>query len=118
MRLLKNIIKLIFLHSLSDGALQTNYMAMYKSPTSIHPTNGIVWPSVLTCHALVNGSLVWLITGNVWFGIVDAGFHFTIDYYSSLQYLTHLQDQSLHLLTKIGVAYLWLRQSKESRCSC
>lgn len=102
-------IELLMGHALADFALQTEWMAKHKNrhvaPSFIPPgqTPQTTWPYVLGAHALIHGMAVWLITGQIWLGVLEATAHFVIDFGKCESWYGINTDQSLH----IGCKVLW-----------
>ena len=100
---------LLFGHALADMALQPEAMAKGKNrnnvPQYIPEGQKLVpcWPYWLTAHALINGGFVYLITGNIGFGIWETVAHWIIDYIkcSKNGHLNPHTDQALHFICKL-----------------
>jgi hypothetical protein len=100
---------LFFGHALADLAWQSDVMAKGKNRNNIPdfiPDGQILtpcWIYWLTGHALINGGMVFLITGNIGFGIWETAAHWIIDYIkcSKNGYLNPHTDQALHAACKL-----------------
>ena len=107
-------IELLMGHALADFALQSDVMARGKNRnrkpdlSSIPPGQSLmpVWPYWLTAHALIHGMAVWLITGNIIWGIGETAAHWVIDFAKCENLLTVNEDQGLHVLFKFIWAFL------------
>ena len=104
---------LIFGHALSDMALQHEYIGKYKARRTkcIDPLTGMqitVWPFVLSAHGLINGALVYWITGSVALGLAETILHILIDFCSCERWINLFQDQILHILCKGVWTYVWI----------
>lgn len=105
------MIKILFLllcgHALADTALQTEIMAKLKNR---HNKADYVpkgqkyvpcWPYWLSAHALIHGGIVYLITANLWFGLIETAAHWIIDFLKCENKTNPHQDQLLHFLCKL-----------------
>ena len=100
--------KLIIGHAFSDFVFQSDWMAKTKNPNFridprlIEPQKPqIVWPYVLIAHALVNGGIVYLITGNVWLGFFETVIHWIVDFGKCKNWYGFHIDQMIHILCKL-----------------
>jgi len=99
-------------HALADFALQSEWMAKAKNRNSgttlsyIPPgqTPQIVWPFVLSAHALIHGGVVAVATGIWWLGALETGAHWAIDFGKCENHYGIYADQALH----VGCKVLWL----------
>jgi len=94
-------------HALADTALQTSWIATNKSrhaKDSGLPKGG--WVFVLSCHALIHGLMVYLITGSATLGIFETVAHAAIDFGKCEGWYSFYTDQCFHLVCK-GI-YLWM----------
>jgi hypothetical protein len=103
--------KLLVGHALMDFSLQTEWMAKFKNWHNVSPAppgqvQQIIWPYVLSAHALLHGGAVWLITGNVWAGMAESVLHWAIDYAKCSNWTGIHTDQALHVACKIFWVYL------------
>ena len=113
LHLIRNTIKLMFAWAVTDTALQTRSLALHKSPLFAHPSGEIMWPMVLSCHGLINGCGVWLVTGSVTFGLIETVTHCMIDYMTCIHWINHSVDIPLHFAVKILIAWLWVNKTKK-----
>jgi hypothetical protein len=105
--------KLIIGHALADFVLQPTPMAKWKCRRR-GQKDGLdgemdvpSWPYWLSAHALIHGGVVWLVTNNITFGIVEVVLHWMIDF-AKCEKKTNIHiDQVLHLLCK--VIYVFIR---------
>ena len=99
-------------HCLSDTSLQTNAMGGGKNrnkgidytrvPAGQKPLN--LWYMWLTHHSCIHGLVVYLLTQNVYLGMIETLSHWIIDFFKcENKYGPHI-DQMLHLLFKLGYA--------------
>ncbi len=106
------ILKLIIGHALVDFVLQPSSMAMGKNRNrkwegSLEDKKFFPnWPYWLTAHALLHGGAVWMITGNLYLGILEIALHWIIDFAKCENWTNIHADQILHLICK-GI-YLFL----------
>lgn len=102
------LVKLVMGHAIADFALQSDAMAKGKNrnvaPTYIPPGQKlqICWPYWLIAHGLIHGSMVTIVTGNVWLGLLEAWCHCLIDFGKCKNAYGIHQDQLMHLLCKIA----------------
>lgn len=100
---------LSFGHSLADTALQKSDMItgkrrstaidMSKVPKGQKPLK--LWWMWLTHHSLIHGGVVWILTRNVYLGMVEFISHWIIDFFKSEGKYNPIVDQALHLIMKI-----------------
>lgn len=64
-------------HSLCDYPLQGEYLAAAKRMNSGHSTP---WWIALTAHSLIHAGMVFLVTGNFAFGLLELAAHWLIDF--------------------------------------
>ena len=80
----ENIFMLIFGHALADFVLQPESMGYGKNRNDkIHDKEHSlfpVWYYWLTAHSLVHGGIVYMITGNIWFGVIETVLHWLTDF--------------------------------------
>ena len=60
-----------------------------------------VWPYWLTAHALINGGMVYLATGNVIYGIFETIIHWFLDFLKSDNITNPHIDQFVHIAVKV-----------------
>jgi len=112
MVLIECILKLGFGHAISDLALQNQWIGKHKHPSyPIHYPDGspyYAWRWVLIGHAMINGAVVWLITGHIWLGVVETLLHFVIDLLTIMGFYRLAVDQLLHGFSKVLLAVLWV----------
>lgn len=112
MLFIEAVIALGFGHAIADLALQTEWIGKYKHYRTefIYPDGKAytIWPWVLLGHSMVNGAVVWIITGNIWLGVAETVCHLFIDFCSTMGVWRLTTDQLLHGLCKVGWAYIWV----------
>jgi len=96
-------------HSLGDFALQTDWMARFKSRHAVLPSSAskrpdLIWMHVLAAHSGIHGGLVAIVTGNWLLGLAEFVIHFAIDYFKCEGKFGFHTDQFLHLSCKV----LWI----------
>jgi len=110
-----NIVYLLFLlmcaHFVGDFVFQTDTMVSYKNPNNMPVTfagkrRKYWWKYFMTAHASTQALLVIAVTGNVMLGMFEFVLHFVIDYGKCMKKYGVLEDQFLHLLTKLGYVIL------------
>ena len=98
-------------HALADFPLQGGFLAAEKNRkagtpggTTFVPRDAEIpkglWVYALTAHALIQGGMVWLITGNYWIGLAEFVLHWLIDFAKRHQWLNFHTDQFLHVFCK------------------
>lgn len=101
-------VKLLMGHALCDFSLQSDSMAKGKNRNkpvdmSVVPPNQkyqVTWYYWLSSHALIHGMAVWLITGNIYFGIGETLAHWAIDFGKCESWYGIRADQSAHIACK------------------
>ena len=105
------LIKLFFAHAIGDFGLQSDVMAYGKNrhnkpknvPVGQQPMP--VWGWWLSAHALINGGVFYLFTGNIYAGIIESVFHVIIDFAKTENITNPNIDQILHIIS-ILVCYM------------
>jgi hypothetical protein len=100
---------LLFGHCLADTTFQTQVMARGKNrnnpidltrvPVGQKPVR--LWSMWLTHHSMIHGGVVWLLTSNVYLGMIEAISHWIIDFFKCDGKYSPNVDQSLHLIMKV-----------------
>ena len=100
---------LIIAHALADYPLQSAYMAQQKDcELADSPSE---WLIALLSHCAIHGGGVWLITGNMYLGLVEFCLHALIDFGKGKKRYGLVVNQVLHLLCKgayVVVMCVWL----------
>jgi hypothetical protein len=96
----------LVMHAVLDFMLQPNIMASAKSRSSKYhadPDGSFPpWYYWLGAHSLGHGGAVYLVSGNLWLGLIETALHGLIDY-TKCEFKTSLaQDQALHMACKLG----------------
>ena len=90
---------LIFAHTLADTSLQTRAMAKGKNR---HKASDLhAWPFWLGAHSIIQGGLVYLVTGSLGLGMAEIGLHALIDFFKCEKRYGCTVDQGAHFLCKI-----------------
>lgn len=85
-------------HAVADYPLQGEFLATAKDR---HTDLGrLFWPHALTCHALIHGGFVAVLTGSVWLGAAETVAHWCIDWLKCERRIGLNTDQALHLVCK------------------
>ena len=96
--------QLLIGHAAADFVLQSDTMAIAKSRHGDvgkqYGVNFPPWYYWLTAHSLIHGGAVYLLTGNVLFGLVETVLHWSIDFTKQERWINFHQDQALHILCK------------------
>jgi hypothetical protein len=98
------LFKLLAGHALGDYALQGDFIAKFKSRHT--PSPEVIWPYVLTSHALIHGLFVYLATGSTNLGIAETCAHWIIDFCKCEKWFGIHVDQIFHIWFKILWVYL------------
>lgn len=110
MPLISYFFQLIVAHAVADFVLQQEAMVLGKNRQSeIHNKPGNHFPAWyywLTAHSLVHGGAVYLVTGNLIFGVIEVLLHWIIDYSKCEGWVDFHQDQALHIGCKIAYCFL------------
>ena len=106
------LFQLVVMHAMLDFMLQPDIMASAKSRHSRYHERGShefpAWYYWMGAHALGHGGAVYLVTGNIFLGLIETGLHAVIDHLKCEHKTTLPQDQALHLVCKLGYcAYLF-----------
>lgn len=108
-------IRMLFLllcgHALADFSLQNEWVATNKDrnvrlkyPHEERKKMQIIWPYLLTAHALHHGLLVALITQRVSLGVAETAVHWCSDFAKCERWYGFHTDQMVHIASKI----LWV----------
>lgn len=114
-----DFLTLIFLllagHALADFALQTEWIATNKNRHTRDRFNKnqeqkyqIIWPYLLSAHALIHGLMVYLICNNIYLALAETGIHWIIDFGKNENWYGFHTDQILHILCKFAWAFLYI----------
>ena len=74
----------------------------------VHDTEQSLFPVRyywMTAHALVHGGVVYLITGNISLGLIEAVIHWLTDYAKCEGWISMHQDQAVHIGCKVGYSF-------------
>jgi hypothetical protein len=100
----------LVMHAVLDFMLQPDVMASAKSRCSrFHQTADSSFPHWyywLGAHALGHGGAVYLVSGNLWLGLIETFLHGLIDFSKCEQKTSLAQDQFLHLVCKLVYCYV------------
>jgi hypothetical protein len=107
----ENIFMLLFGHAVADFVLQPDAMGYGKNRNDkIHAKEHSlfpVWYYWLTVHALVHGGIVYMITANIWLGVLETVLHWITDFAKNEGWIGMHQDQGIHISCKVGYALLF-----------
>ena len=95
---------LVIAHAITDYPLQGRFIAEHKTPGAPRLGGEVVWPWVLSAHALVNAGGVLLVTGSLTLSVAEAVVHWLIDFGKGCRAYGFSTDQSLHLASKAALA--------------
>ena len=109
MAVLELFFKMLIGHAVCDFALQSDAMGggknRHKKITQTKSLQFPGWYYWMTAHALIHGGAVYLITANLVLGLIETVLHWIIDFCKCEGWIGVGQDQTLHILCKIG--YCW-----------
>lgn len=91
---------LIIAHALADYPLQSAYMAQHKDRHAAGSASE--WLIALLAHSTIHAGGVWLVTGNLYLGLVEFVLHILIDTGKSKKLYNLVVDQLLHVACNIG----------------
>lgn len=103
--------KLLIGHALADFALQSDWIAKNKNRhapipagynLSLHGPIQLVWPYVLSAHALIHGAFAYAATGMLWIGVAETVAHWLIDFGKCEKWYGIHTDQFLHIGCKVA----------------
>lgn len=113
--LIETFVLLLAGHALADFALQGEAMAKGKNRHNrTTPPPGAKyqpsWQYWLSAHALIHGAVVYFITGLFVLLILEAVYHWLIDFFKCENYYGIHTDQALHAFCKLAwaVAFVWI----------
>lgn len=95
---------LVIAHAVTDYSLQGRFIAEYKVPGAPRLGGEVVWPWVLSAHALINAGGVFLVTGSLVLSVAEAAVHWLIDLGKGRGAYGFSTDQGLHVASKAALA--------------
>ena len=108
--LLPLLFQMVIGHAIADFVLQPDAMGFGKNRNNdAQKTKGALFPHWyywMTSHALVHAGAVYLLTGNIYIGLVELVLHWIIDFCKCEGWFNVHIDQSLHLFCKVGYCAL------------
>lgn len=99
---------LVVCHNLADYPLQGDFLAQGKNR---HTAIGkIFWPYALSAHALIHAGFVFLATGSLLLGLLEAVVHAVTDWLKCEERISLHTDQLAHYLCKLvwALATVWM----------
>lgn len=95
---------LVVFHFIADFPLQGDWLAKAKNH-KLQPIPGeTIWPLMLFGHALIHAAMVFVVTGSPVLATMELICHALIDYAKSDGKISYNQDQTMHLICKVGYA--------------
>lgn len=95
-------------HAIADFAMQTEWVATNKNrhvrdsyPPEQRKTMLVIWPYLLTAHALHHGALVYLITQRPLLGLAETVVHWGSDFAKCEGWYNFHVDQFIHIASKL-----------------
>lgn len=110
-----DIYTLLFLlicgHAIGDFTLQNEWIATNKNrhvrrnlSPEIRAQTQVIWPHLMTAHALHHGLIVYLITHNLTLGLAETVVHWLTDFGKCEKWYGFHLDQAIHVTCK----FLWV----------
>lgn len=90
-------------HAVCDYPLQGDFLA--KGKNRKNPIPGVPWFICLLAHSLIHGGMVALVTGSIFLGIAETGWHAVIDLLKCEGVFGFKFDQFLHIFFKMIWAF-------------
>lgn len=95
-------------HAIADFALQNEWVSTNKnrhvrlrySPDE-RAKMQVVWPYLMSAHALHHGLLVFLVTQKLSLAFAETVIHWISDYAKCENWITFHQDQAVHIFSKL-----------------
>lgn len=91
---------LLAAHCLCDYPLQGDFLAQAKNPWT--PVGRSLWYMALPSHGLIHGAAVFVITGSLTLGVLEAWAHMAIDLLKCRDLINFRDDQVLHVVCKLA----------------
>ncbi len=95
-------------HAVGDFALQTEWLATNKNrnvrlrfPPEQRAQMEVIWPWLLSAHALIQGAMVFLVTQRLSLAIGETVVHWFLDFGKCEKWFGFNTDQFLHIATKL-----------------
>ena len=95
-------------HALADFALQNEWVATNKNrhvrlsyPPEKRKNMQVIWPYLLSAHALHHGLMVFLITQRLSLGVAETVIHWISDFAKCEDWYGFHTDQVVHIGTKV-----------------
>lgn len=95
-------------HAISDFGLQSEWVATHKNrhirddfSEEQKKRLQIIWPHLMTSHALTHGFFVYIITGKLALGVAETVIHWITDFGKCERWYGFHADQAIHIVCKI-----------------
>jgi hypothetical protein len=105
---IQNLFLLICGHAIGDFSLQTEWTAFNKNRhvrdkfTEVQKkTMLVIWPWLLSAHALTHGLIVFVVLNRLDLAILESAVHWFVDFGKNEGWYNFHTDQLIHLLTKL-----------------
>lgn len=92
-------------HFLADYPLQGDFLARGKNHRA--PLPGVPWYQCLVAHCMIQGLVLFFVTGNLVLALFEVAAHLAIDFGKSDGWYGFNFDQVMHILCKIVWCYLF-----------
>src|SRR4051812_10140386 len=97
-------------HMLADYPLQGDFLAIHKNRHVSLPGSDVypdkLWFHCLLGHSMIHAGFVWIISGQLIFGIAEMVLHFVLDFAKCERWTSYTADQVLHALCKAAYVAL------------
>ena len=93
-------LKLVIGHAFADFVFQNDFMGRNKNRHLSKTAGSPGWVYVLSGHALIHGSMVWLFTGSIWLCLAETAAHWIIDFGKCEGWYEANHDQAMHIACK------------------
>lgn len=107
------VFMLIAGHALGDFALQNEWIATNKNrhfrlslSSEMQQSTQVIWPYLMSAHALIHGMIVYMITQRLSLGIAETVVHWITDFAKCEKWFGFHTDQLIHVLCKLLWVYL------------
>jgi|SRR5271156_5963851 len=106
------LILLIMAHFVADYPLQGEFLAIQKNPWLAEDKKFAPWYQAMVAHCFIHAGFVFIITNNIWIGLVELIAHFITDSAKCKGRINYNQDQFIHIAWKIMYVIVILENIK------
>jgi hypothetical protein len=94
-------------HFLADYPLQGDFLARGKNRNTPFP--GVHFLHPLIAHSSIHGTLVGIITGSLWLGLIETAIHAVTDDAKCRGRISYETDQAIHIACKVAWSTIFVR---------